>query len=740
MLSVCIIAKNEENTIGRCLNSVSSIAGEIIVADTGSEDNTKIIAEEFGCKVFSVGWNDDFSEARNFTLSKASGDFIFYIDADEELYNPNELLNLLSNAKKETGGYYLPVISVLTDNKQQYSNYQVRLFRNNPKFRFQGAIHEQILNSIKKAGLQVMPASFPIIHYGYDTDKQSFTAKQERNLKIIRKEIAKNKNNSFQRINLIKTFYALNRYDEARNEGELLLQDNILNELEKVSVLNHLALIYYKLNKKNLSYQRAEISVNILKEQFLGNFILAEISSETGKYKNAAKYYSDSIHNDNNLINQLTGDMIPEKSKIYYKAGIAYLKAGDNPNAIKEFEKGLEINPKDLQNLTGLANALFKQRKFQKAMDILKKTKRIYPNVNEIDKYIKQVSLKIPESKDKPQSQPLLSLSMIVKNEEKYLEDCLKSVKDIADEIVIVDTGSSDATKEIAKKYTDKVYDFNWIDDFSAARNEALKRSSGKWILYMDADERIKILNKDKFRSLLEDAEDDIGALIVTIESKHKKLDGSSEMHRGGYPRIFRNFGFPKVHFKGKVHEQIAPSLIDLNKSFLNTDIIMEHLGYDRSYEEMEKKVRRNYRLLLQHVKEEPVNGYAWYQLGQTLAHMNLKEQSEEAIKFAITTGTLNDSVYASACATLAQFTGNRKDFHTSLKYAEESLKKAPEQVYSLNLKAYSLLYLGRKKEAEQDFLKVLKLIDAKRGVPKSGFDIDIPKSVVLEGLKKSRE
>ena len=80
---------------------------------------------------------------------------------------------------------------------------------------------------------------------------------------------------------------------------------------------------------------------------------------------------------------------------------------------------------------------------------------------------------------------------MIVKNEEAFLEKCLLSVQGLVDEIVIVDTGSTDKTKEIALKFTSKVYDFEWCDNFAAARNESLKYATGDWILVLDADEVI---------------------------------------------------------------------------------------------------------------------------------------------------------------------------------------------------------------------------------------------------------
>ena len=82
-----------------------------------------------------------------------------------------------------------------------------------------------------------------------------------------------------------------------------------------------------------------------------------------------------------------------------------------------------------------------------------------------------------------------ISLCMIIKNEEAVLERCLESIQDVVDEIVIVDTGSTDKTKEIAARYTDRIYDFPWCDDFSAARNFAFSKGMGEYLLWMDADD-----------------------------------------------------------------------------------------------------------------------------------------------------------------------------------------------------------------------------------------------------------
>lgn len=97
-----------------------------------------------------------------------------------------------------------------------------------------------------------------------------------------------------------------------------------------------------------------------------------------------------------------------------------------------------------------------------------------------------------------------ISLCMIVKNEEKILDRCLSGIADLMDEIIVVDTGSFDRTKEIAAKYTDKIYDFQWVEDFSAARNYAFSKATGDYIYSADADEILDELNRQRFRILKE--------------------------------------------------------------------------------------------------------------------------------------------------------------------------------------------------------------------------------------------
>lgn len=331
----------------------------------------------------------------------------------------------------------------------------------------------------------------------------------------------------------------------------------------------------------------------------------------------------------------------------------------------------------------------------------------------------------------------LLSLSMIVKDEEKRLPLCLQSVEGIVDEIIIVDTGSQDQTVAIATSFGAKVFSFPWIDDFSAARNEGLQYCSGEWVLYLDADETIAPTSKEILRSVLTSHDDSVGGIVCTIVSKHRHSNSTgTETHKGGYPRIFRNLGYPAIQFSGRIHEQITPAIFRAGKTLVHSSIEILHTGYDQSNEVMQQKIKRNYTLLLQHVREEPNNAYAWFQIGQTLAQMHLWKEAEDALRFSLSLGTLTSSVAASANAAMSQICGNSKRFEEALQFANASLVFAPTQVYAKHLKAYSLLHLGHLNQSEALFEEILSLLQQKNSsVPMTGFDIELPIQAVFDGL-----
>ena len=162
-----------------------------------------------------------------------------------------------------------------------------------------------------------------------------------------------------------------------------------------------------------------------------------------------------------------------------------------------------------------------------------------------------------------------VSLCMIVRDEEKVLERCLKSVVDVVDEIIIVDTGSVDKTKEIAAKFTDKIYDFPWIDDFAAARNFAFSKGTGNYLMWMDADDVFPSLEKRKFFDLKEELKQNPADVVMMVYDTGFDKNGSVTFSYYR-ERLIRNC--PHAKWQGCVHEVIVPF-----GNIIRKDIHIEH-------------------------------------------------------------------------------------------------------------------------------------------------------------------
>lgn len=186
MISLCMITRDEEQFLARCLSSVRGMVDEIIVVDTGSVDRTMDIAGFFSAKIYDFAWTDDFSTARNFSLSKASGDWIFSLDADEIISEQDHfLLKRLDCEAPAACTAYSIVTRNYTNNPNQvgwvandgrYSREEagcgwiptekVRLFPNHGRIRYDYPVHEMVEPSLLREGVEIKSCSIPIHHYG----------------------------------------------------------------------------------------------------------------------------------------------------------------------------------------------------------------------------------------------------------------------------------------------------------------------------------------------------------------------------------------------------------------------------------------------------------------------------------------------------------------------------------------------------------------------------------------------
>lgn len=227
----------------------------------------------------------------------------------------------------------------------------------------------------------------------------------------------------------------------------------------------------------------------------------------------------------------------------------------------------------------------------------------------------------------------MISLCMIVKNEEKNLKKCLAGVSGFVDEIIVADTGSADGTADIARKFTDKVYEYEWDGDFSKARNFSISKAENDWVLILDADEYIDCFLREEIESFISNP--DNCKTVGRIE-RMNILSHAGDV-RKHTERIGRLFNKNYFKYEGIIHEQIIPKEgKSYNTAFV--DISVLHSGYDEETTNMREKLKRNLDLLAKAAAKSPCDPYIQYQLGKTFYVMKDYENSclhfEKALSF----------------------------------------------------------------------------------------------------------
>ncbi|MCI8664827.1 MAG: glycosyltransferase family 2 protein [Hungatella sp.] len=226
-----------------------------------------------------------------------------------------------------------------------------------------------------------------------------------------------------------------------------------------------------------------------------------------------------------------------------------------------------------------------------------------------------------------------ISQCMIVKNEEKNIEQALTWAREIVSEQIVVDTGSSDRTAEIARRMGAKVYEFTWVDDFAAAKNYAISKASCEWIAFLDADEYMTKEDAGKVMSCIEKIHnsqyDGIMTAWVHMADEDQILGVETQI------RIFRNI--PALRYRRRVHEYLTFSgnLRDKNADMAG-EISIFHTGYIKKERQEKKKSERNIKLIEAELKENPYDFEMWGYLGNEYDNADEWEAAEETYRKSI--------------------------------------------------------------------------------------------------------
>jgi glycosyltransferase involved in cell wall biosynthesis/Flp pilus assembly protein TadD/2-polyprenyl-3-methyl-5-hydroxy-6-metoxy-1,4-benzoquinol methylase len=329
-----------------------------------------------------------------------------------------------------------------------------------------------------------------------------------------------------------------------------------------------------------------------------------------------------------------------------------------------------------------------------------------------------------------------LSLCMIVRDNARTIDQCLESIRPWVDEIVVVDTGSTDDTPAIAARHGARLSKFEWCDDFAAARNESLRHARGEWIFWMDSDDTIAPEDGKRLQELVDrlcgqadpqvsrggilqdqerSAPRDLGefekilGFVMRVVCPRKTAEGYEDCTTVSHVKLFRNR--PDLRFEYRIHEQVIPSIRRAGGEIGISDISIMHSGADYTPEGLQRKFERNVGLLRLELQDRPNDPWIYFHLGMTYSNASLPHQAipylTRCIEIESTTpsGVGLDKAYVLLIASLAKEERTDEAWDVCQK-ARQSFPDDPELLFHEGSLAQRA---GRLQEAEASYLAALK-------------------------------
>ncbi len=411
-------------------------------------------------------------------------------------------------------------------------------------------------------------------------------------------------------------------------------------------------------------------------------------------------------------VNLLSALELDERNAgLYLKLGAVFLQQGKVDKAIIALKRSIELAPYEADTSNAMGSALFQlefwgaaEAFYGRALELEPMHAAAKANLIEARKRLRGGDVALPPEFDSVMAllrtkDPTLSLCLIAKNEELFIGDCIASVRDLVDEVILVDTGSTDRTIEIAESFGAKIYHHPWQGDFATARNESLAHASGDWILVLDADEMIPADYHGEMKKALRQQENAGYNLII----ENLLGENGETLQLALIFRLFRNR--PDIRYEGIIHEQALPSAELTGLPIQNLHARIIHRGYLDRHVLKRDKHQRNLAILLKQVEIEPENPYVHFNLGQTYKLLGQQGDSvkayDQSLKLlseqnAPTTTAYWPHLYFSFID-LHRLMG---DFDKGLALADEATDKYPSYPDILMTKGLVLLDMERFAEA----------------------------------------
>ncbi len=676
ILTISILCSGRQDT-ERCLSSLTpileNVPSELIIVDTGCDEKTRAIVDKYATKVIEFEWCDDFAAARNVGVDVACGQWFMFVDDDEWFEEkPTELINFfMSGEYKDYDGAMYSLRSFFDPDMTRFEDEKIgRLFSLNMGTRFYGLVHEYFRPFAKKNKLLNVLA----YHSGYiNYTLESKLAHSKRNIPLLQKMMQiepetfrwpyqmsaefhclKNfecmkehclkyaekyeNSNDFEAMHRRSSFYAgaiiacneMGDYEQAVEIFEKYKNDSFLSYASVAGLNKLVAEDYYELGQFDDAYTALENYFSAIK-----GFV-----DDKDYAPNDACIFLNNVDSTENE-NEARACMIKSALRCgYYEEAKTVFQETDfsktiNYNVNAKFifdlidifaETDYKTEYSDIARLV-YDNAIL----HDEFVDRLGKKMSIYfeENRTRVKDVLANSGIQMDDMKD-----PILTISLLCSGREKTTERCLQSLQwirqELPSEIVIVDTGCDESVRSILKKYSDRIYNFTWCNDFAAARNVGIDNAKGQWFMFIDDDEwfferpsdLIEFFKSGEYKSF-----DKASYRIrnYTDEALSRYVDTS----------VLRLFSINNgERFHGIVHEYVKNSG---NRCRYLEDMV-GHTGYINVTEEDERRhSARNTPLLLEMIKREPDVFrwpyhlmYEYYNVGE---YSKLKELCEQCIE-----------------------------------------------------------------------------------------------------------
>lgn len=305
----------------------------------------------------------------------------------------------------------------------------------------------------------------------------------------------------------------------------------------------------------------------------------------------------------------------------------------------------------------------------------------------------------------RPSSIPELSVCLIARNEERFLAECLESVAPIADEIVLVDTGSDDRTIEIAESFGARVLTRPWTDDFAAARNHGIEAALGEWILCLDPDERLH--GPRAVRSTIERAAPDVGGYVIERHDITRDPDsGRTVVHAVGIVRLFRRD--PRIRYIGSVHERPGETVLEAGFGLATAGgTSLTHLVRASSEAELDSKQKYYLSLLDRELAKDPNEPWFRYYRGKTRWYLSHRSAALEDFGFVKESPRAYPFLRASALCMRGLLLAEMSRPEEALSEVAKSLEIFPRQSLAHYVAGEILYGQGRFAEAAHEYRQV---------------------------------